>query len=89
MCSNFIDSVPMLEAARKNATVEMALSMLGGRRGMWEELFIEKLGFLVDGSVGLLKAIAAYMVLARAEVEIEGRSFKLMEPPPTAPSAEV
>ena len=79
VCSNFIDSVPMLQVARNNANVEMALSILGGRPGMWEELFIKKRGLLLDGLVGLVKAIAAYMVFAGVELEIERQSFKLTE----------
>ena len=53
-----------------SATVEMALSTMGDRRGMWEELFVKKWGFRMDGPVGLVKAIAAYMMFAGAVLEV-------------------
>ena len=66
VCSGFIDIVPILEVARNNAIAEMALSMLGERHGMWEELFTKKWDFPMDGRVGLVKAIAAFMVFVGA-----------------------
>ena len=88
MCCNFDDNVPMLEVARNNATVEMPLSVLGDRHGMWEALFVKNSGFPMDGRVGLVKAITASMVFPRAESEIEGQSCTPSEPPPVAPSTE-
>ena len=88
MCRNFNDNVPMLEVARNNATVEMPFSVLGDRHGMWEALFLRNWGFTVNGRVGLVKAIAAYRVFPRAELEIEGQPCTPFAPLPVAPSTE-
>ena len=43
----------------------------------------------MDGPVDLVKAIATYMVFAGAKLEMGAQSFKLIGPPPVAPSAEM
>ena len=63
VCNNFIHNAPMLEVAQNNAAVEMALSMLGDKCGMWEELFVKKRGFLVDGLVGLVRPLRPTLYL--------------------------
>ena len=44
ICSQFIDSVPMLEKARAASQVEMKLSVLLERRSEWEANFVAKYG---------------------------------------------
>ena len=78
----------MVEIAKENATVEMMLTMLGERRKMWEDMFVRKCGFPVDGLVGLVKCIAAYLVYATAELDVENQSFKPVKPTPSTPSSE-
>ena len=54
ICSQFIDSVPMLEIARAASQVEMKLSVLLERRSEWEANFVVKYGIEL-GEVGLVK----------------------------------
>ena len=44
ICSQFIDSVPMLEIARAASQVEMKLSVLLECRSEWEANFVAKYG---------------------------------------------
>ena len=44
ICSQFIDSVPMLEIARGASQVEMKLSVLLEHRSEWEANFVAKYG---------------------------------------------
>ena len=82
ICSAFIDSVPMLEIARAKSKVEMALSVLLGRRAEWEDSFTKKYAVPLDSEVGLLKMIAAFCVMAQCDLDVEGVGFVRAAQPP-------
>ena len=84
ICSQFIDSVPMLEIARAASQVEMKLSVLLERRSEWEASFVAKYG-IEWGEVGLVKMIASYCVMAQCDLDVASLGFVKVEVPPQQP----
>ena len=86
ICSQFIDSVPMLEIAEAASQVEMKLSVLLERRAEWEANFVAKYGIEL-GEVGLVKMIASFCVMAQCDLDVASLGFVKMEVPPQQPQA--
>ena len=86
ICSQFIDSVPMLEIARVASQVEMKLSVLLERRSEWEANFVAKYGIKL-GEVGLVKMIDSFCVMAQCDLDVASLGCVKMAPPPQQPQA--
>ena len=86
ICSQFIDSVPMLEIAGAASQVEMKLSLLLERRSEWEANFVAKYGIEL-GEVGLVKMIASFCVMAQCDLDVASLGFVKMATPPQQPQA--
>ena len=84
ICSQFIDSVPMLEIARAASQVEMKLSVLLEHKSEWEASFVAEYGIEL-GQVGLVKMIASFCVMAQCDLDVASLGFVKMETPPQQP----
>ena len=86
ICSQFINSVPILEIARAASQLEMKLSVLLERRSEWEANFAAKYGIEL-GEVGLVKMIASFCIMAQCDLDVASLGFVKMEVPPQQPQA--